>query len=150
MRNAAYPNSQKQALHDAKRPTPNVHPTRASQVEILTTLGMYIGVKSRKISSELELYSTMFKFVHLANAAMFGLLDVTAALAYIMLLMMIMVIAPAMADSGRSNVEELRWVSTTALSSLVCSMCGIALRPTVVRIAETCFTLELVCWRPKY
>jgi hypothetical protein len=69
---------------------------------------MMIGVKSRKITSNLELYSTVFKFVHLANAAMFGLLDVTAALAYLILLMGTMVIAPAMADSGRSNVEELR------------------------------------------
>ena len=67
-----------------------------------------MGVKARKMASELEFYSAMFKFAHLANMAILGLLDVTVLLAYLILLCAAMVVAPVMADTKRSNVEELR------------------------------------------
>lgn len=42
------------------------------QVELLTMMGFAIAVKSRKMASDLELYSTIFKFFHLVNIVMYA------------------------------------------------------------------------------
>eukprot|EP00038_Savillea_parva_P000201 m.94775 g.94775 ORF g.94775 m.94775 type:complete len:269 (-) comp10070_c0_seq2:195-1001(-) len=81
---------------------------RDREIELLTMLGFAVAVKSRKATSDLELYAMVFKFFHLVNVVMCGLLDLVAIIVYLSLLSFVSIVAPEMATTGHYNVQTLK------------------------------------------